>query len=79
MSLLKSSKTNSTPFEGGNIDVFTVEALDLGDLWRIRIGHDNSGLTSLPLLPAKNLVTTDRSPCVSRKESGGNLDVTCLS
>uniref|UniRef100_G1PCE3 Lipoxygenase homology PLAT domains 1 n=1 Tax=Myotis lucifugus TaxID=59463 RepID=G1PCE3_MYOLU len=43
MALLKSSKTNSNPFERDSIDVFTVEALDLGDLWRVRIGHDNSG------------------------------------
>lgn len=78
MALLKSSKTNSNPFERDSIDVFTVEALDLGDLWRVRIGHDNSGLASLPLLPAKNLGTTDRSQCVSGKESGGNLDVICL-
>lgn len=74
MVLLKSSKTNTTPFEKDSIDVFTVEALDLGDLWRVRIGHDNSGLTSLPLLPAKNLGTTG-----VWKESGGNVDVICLS
>lgn len=79
MSLLKSSKTNSDPFERDSIDVFTVEALDLGDLWRVRIGHDNSGLTSLPLLPAENSGTADRSQGVSGKESGGNLDVICLS
>ncbi|XP_048219315.1 lipoxygenase homology domain-containing protein 1 isoform X1 [Perognathus longimembris pacificus] len=43
MTLLKSSKTNSDKFERDSIDIFTVETLDLGDLWRVRIGHDNTG------------------------------------
>ncbi|XP_037020906.2 lipoxygenase homology domain-containing protein 1 isoform X1 [Artibeus jamaicensis] len=43
MSLLKSSKVNSDKFERDSIDIFTVEALGLGDLWKVRIGHDNSG------------------------------------
>ncbi|KAM4841549.1 lipoxygenase homology domain-containing protein 1 isoform 1-T1 [Thomomys bottae] len=43
MTLLKSSKTNSNKFERDSIEIFTVEALDLGDLWRVRIGHDNTG------------------------------------
>ncbi|XP_032326338.1 LOW QUALITY PROTEIN: lipoxygenase homology domain-containing protein 1 [Camelus ferus] len=43
MTLLKSSKTNSDKFERDSIEIFTVETLDLGDLWKVRIGHDNSG------------------------------------
>ena len=44
MTLLKSSKTNSDKFERDSIEIFTVETLDLGDLWKVRIGHDNTGL-----------------------------------
>ncbi|KAM9632188.1 lipoxygenase homology domain-containing protein 1 isoform 3-T3 [Trichechus inunguis] len=43
MTLLKSSKTNSDKFERNSIEIFTVETLDLGDLWKVRIGHDNTG------------------------------------
>lgn len=40
---LKASKTHKNKFEQGYIDEFTVEAVNLGDLKKIRIGHDNSG------------------------------------
>ncbi|XP_030623777.1 lipoxygenase homology domain-containing protein 1 [Chanos chanos] len=40
---LKASKTHKNKFELGMIDEFTVEAVDIGTLKRIRIGHDNSG------------------------------------
>uniref|UniRef100_F7CL93 Lipoxygenase homology PLAT domains 1 n=1 Tax=Ornithorhynchus anatinus TaxID=9258 RepID=F7CL93_ORNAN len=43
LTLLKSSKTNKNKFERGKIDVFTVETVDLGELRKIRIGHDNMG------------------------------------
>ncbi|KAM5222354.1 lipoxygenase homology domain-containing protein 1 isoform 3-T3 [Ctenodactylus gundi] len=43
MTLMKSSKTNSDKFERDSIEIFTVETLDLGDLWKVRIGHDNTG------------------------------------
>ncbi|XP_002918168.1 lipoxygenase homology domain-containing protein 1 [Ailuropoda melanoleuca] len=43
MTLLKSSKTNSDKFERDSIEIFTVETLNLGDLWKVRIGHDNTG------------------------------------
>ncbi|KAM9307093.1 lipoxygenase homology domain-containing protein 1 [Pholidichthys leucotaenia] len=40
---LKSSKTHKNKFERGMIDEFTVEAVDLGPLKKLRIGHDNKG------------------------------------
>uniref|UniRef100_A0A667Z1M9 Lipoxygenase homology PLAT domains 1 n=1 Tax=Myripristis murdjan TaxID=586833 RepID=A0A667Z1M9_9TELE len=40
---LKASKTHKNKFERGMIDEFTVEAVDIGPLKRLRIGHDNSG------------------------------------
>ncbi|XP_041496830.1 lipoxygenase homology domain-containing protein 1 isoform X2 [Microtus oregoni] len=43
ITLLKSSKTNSDKFERDSIEIFTVETLNLGDLWKVRIGHDNTG------------------------------------
>ncbi|KAL3309657.1 Lipoxygenase y domain-containing protein 1 [Cichlidogyrus casuarinus] len=33
-------------FERGQVDVFEVESVDLGDVDKIRIEHDNSGLFS---------------------------------
>lgn len=52
MTLLKSSKTNSDKFERDSIEIFTVETLELGELWKVRIGHDNSGLVCpCPYLP----------------------------
>ncbi|XP_005372932.1 PREDICTED: lipoxygenase homology domain-containing protein 1 isoform X2 [Chinchilla lanigera] len=43
ITLMKSSKVNSDKFERDSIEIFTVETLELGDLWKVRIGHDNSG------------------------------------
>nr|XP_014352354.1 PREDICTED: lipoxygenase homology domain-containing protein 1 [Latimeria chalumnae] len=40
---LKASKTNKNKFERGKIDEFTVEAVDIGVLTKVRIGHDNHG------------------------------------
>ncbi|KAK7896482.1 hypothetical protein WMY93_021807 [Mugilogobius chulae] len=40
---LKASKTHKNKFERGLIDEFTVEAVDLGPLKKIRVGHDNCG------------------------------------
>lgn len=36
-------KNYKNKFEQGMINEFTVEAVDLGDLQKIRIGHDNAG------------------------------------
>ncbi|XP_074850459.1 lipoxygenase homology domain-containing protein 1 isoform X1 [Carettochelys insculpta] len=40
---LKASKTNKNKFELGKMDEFTVESVDIGDLKKIKIGHDNKG------------------------------------
>ncbi|MGH0156164.1 UNVERIFIED_CONTAM: hypothetical protein FKN15_047648 [Acipenser sinensis] len=43
---LKASKTYKNKFERGQIDEFTVEAVDIGMLKKIRIGHDCLGNSS---------------------------------
>ncbi|XP_054613031.1 lipoxygenase homology domain-containing protein 1-like isoform X2 [Dunckerocampus dactyliophorus] len=40
---LKSSKTHKNKYERGMTDEFTVEAVDIGPLKKLRIGHDNRG------------------------------------
>jgi hypothetical protein len=40
---LRSSKSNRNKFENGKIDVFDLEAVSLGTISRIRIGHDGTG------------------------------------
>ncbi|XP_061658036.1 lipoxygenase homology domain-containing protein 1-like [Syngnathoides biaculeatus] len=40
---LKASKTHKNKFERGMTDEFTVEAVDIGPLKKLRIGHDNRG------------------------------------
>jgi hypothetical protein len=40
---LDTSRTNKDKFERGNTDVFIVQALDVGDLKQLKIGHDNKG------------------------------------
>ncbi|XP_051267644.1 lipoxygenase homology domain-containing protein 1 [Dicentrarchus labrax] len=39
---LSKSETNSNKFERGSVDKFTIEAVDLGQVFRIKIRHDNS-------------------------------------
>lgn len=43
---LKACKNYKNKFELGMINEFIVEAVDLGDLEKIRIGHDNAGKQS---------------------------------
>lgn len=40
---LRACKYYKNKFEQGMINEFTVEAVDLGELKKLRIGHDNSG------------------------------------
>uniref|UniRef100_A0A4W6C1W7 Lipoxygenase homology PLAT domains 1 n=1 Tax=Lates calcarifer TaxID=8187 RepID=A0A4W6C1W7_LATCA len=39
---LSKSETNSNKFERGSVDKFTIEAVDLGQIFKIKIRHDNS-------------------------------------
>ncbi|KAK1884574.1 Lipoxygenase like domain containing protein 1, partial [Dissostichus eleginoides] len=39
---LRKSETNGNKFERGSVDKFTIEAVDLGQVFRIKIRHDNS-------------------------------------
>ncbi|KAJ3604783.1 hypothetical protein NHX12_026835, partial [Muraenolepis orangiensis] len=39
---LRKSETNSNKFERGSVDTFTIEAVDLGEVFKIKIHHDNS-------------------------------------
>jgi len=41
---LKSSKTHRDKFERNHSDIFTVESAELGNLKKVKIGHDNAGL-----------------------------------
>ncbi|XP_069127319.1 uncharacterized protein [Argopecten irradians] len=41
--LVKSESTNSAMFQQGTMDVFQIEAVSLGDLKKITIGHNNKG------------------------------------
>lgn len=41
---LKNSLTNTNKFEAGCLDVFNLDATDVGKIQKIRLGHDNAGL-----------------------------------
>jgi hypothetical protein len=43
---LKDSLTNQNPFERGKKDKFEIRCLDLGNIKKLRIGHDNRGFNS---------------------------------
>lgn len=47
---LRACKHYKNKFEQGMINEFTVEAVDLGELKKLRIGHDNSGVCGLTLI-----------------------------
>lgn len=51
---LKASKTHKNKFERGLIDEFIVEAVDLGPLKKLRIGHDNCGTVGQTPCPPEN-------------------------
>ena len=44
---LTESKTNDKPFKKGQVDVFTVEAVHLGNLLRVDLEHDGTEPGSL--------------------------------
>merc|ERR1712072_1139708 len=43
---LKKSETNMNKFERNSEDVFNVDAITLGEITKVKIRHDNSGLSS---------------------------------
>uniref|UniRef100_A0A8C9YR90 Lipoxygenase homology PLAT domains 1 n=1 Tax=Sander lucioperca TaxID=283035 RepID=A0A8C9YR90_SANLU len=43
---LSKSETNSNKFERGSVDKFTIEAVDLGQVFKIKMRHDNSMMCS---------------------------------
>ena len=56
------SETFDDPFEKGNTDVFTFnDKIDLGELFLLRIEHDNSGLKSGWHLEEIKVVQADKS------------------
>ena len=44
--MLAESMTHSNKFEKGNLDVFNVDTVDIGDVNKIQIGHDGANLGS---------------------------------
>ncbi|CAK8676643.1 unnamed protein product [Clavelina lepadiformis] len=79
---LKSSKTHRDKFERNHSDVFTVESADLGDLKKIKIGHDNAGLSASWYLEyveidAPSMGMKWKFPCgrwLSKDKDDGNLE-----
>lgn len=79
---LQKSETHRNKFEKGSTDVFTVAAVDLGELERIRIGHDNWGLGASWYLDKVGVIdprTGEETefPCsrwFSRKEDDGLIE-----
>ncbi|XP_078530890.1 lipoxygenase homology domain-containing protein 1 isoform X2 [Lissotriton helveticus] len=79
---LKASKTNKNKFERGKTDVFTVEAVDIGDLKKIKIGHDNKGSSAGWFLDwveidAPSLGQRMKFPCgrwLDKKEDDGAIE-----
>uniref|UniRef100_A0A8C3ALE5 Lipoxygenase homology PLAT domains 1 n=1 Tax=Cyclopterus lumpus TaxID=8103 RepID=A0A8C3ALE5_CYCLU len=43
---LRKSETNGNKFERGSVDKFTIEAVDLGQVFKIKIRHDNSMMSA---------------------------------
>ena len=40
---MKNSLTNINKFERGQLDIFNMDAKDIGDVTKMDIGHDNAG------------------------------------
>uniref|UniRef100_A0A4W3HXD2 Lipoxygenase homology PLAT domains 1 n=1 Tax=Callorhinchus milii TaxID=7868 RepID=A0A4W3HXD2_CALMI len=77
---LKSSKMNKNKFERGQVDEFIVEAVDLGPLRKIRVGHNNYGSPGWFLdwveIDAPSLGRRLRFPCgrwLDKREDDGAI------
>ncbi|XP_056288043.1 lipoxygenase homology domain-containing protein 1-like isoform X2 [Pseudoliparis swirei] len=56
---LRKSETNGNKFERGSVDKFTIEAVDLGQVFRIKIRHDNSMMSADWYLDQVEVVDVD--------------------
>ncbi|XP_071760769.2 lipoxygenase homology domain-containing protein 1 [Centroberyx gerrardi] len=56
---LSKSETNSNKFERGSVDKFTIEAVDLGQVFKIKIRHDNSMVSADWYLDQVEVVDVD--------------------
>ncbi|XP_056259329.1 lipoxygenase homology domain-containing protein 1 isoform X1 [Seriola aureovittata] len=56
---LSKSETNSNKFERGSVDKFTMEAIDLGQVFKIKIRHDNSMVSADWYLDQVEVVDVD--------------------
>ncbi|XP_036363166.1 lipoxygenase homology domain-containing protein 1-like isoform X1 [Octopus sinensis] len=80
--LLKSSITNSNKFERNQIDEFIIEVIDTGELQKIKIGHDDTGLGSAwcldkVIIDCPSLGKTWNFPCgrwLAKGEDDGLLE-----
>eukprot|EP00041_Stephanoeca_diplocostata_P002284 m.25236 g.25236 ORF g.25236 m.25236 type:complete len:264 (+) comp13152_c0_seq1:61-852(+) len=67
--LLRKSKTHLDKFEKGHRDVFEIEALDLGQIKKVRIEHDGKGIKNsdwhLESVTVENMSTNEKTdfPC----------------
>jgi lipoxygenase homology domain-containing protein 1 len=44
--VLRDSRSFKNKFEQGHTDIFLLEAMDIGDVKKVRLAHDNSGASS---------------------------------
>ncbi|KAK4811323.1 hypothetical protein QYF61_024459 [Mycteria americana] len=79
---LKASKINKNKFERGKVDEFTVESVDIGDLKKIKIGHDNKDHENtsnifgagtdadvfIVLYGSNGICTQQKSLCLNKRE-----------
>ncbi|KAK2819320.1 hypothetical protein Q5P01_024881 [Channa striata] len=56
---LSKSETNSNKFERGAVDIFTIEAVDLGQVFKIKMRHDNSMVSADWYLDQVEVVDVD--------------------
>lgn len=76
------SKTNSNKFERGNSDTFEIKTSDIGNIRKIKIGHDGKGLGSgwhlkEVIIDAPKLGKKWRFPCnrwLDKSEDDGKIE-----
>lgn len=66
-------RNKSDNFERGQVDKFKVECEDIGQLVKIRVGHDNNGMRSawfLEKVEIRRVKPEDKEPSKKRRNSG---------